>query len=130
MSPFQPSYFYQIKCERNYGDPRQQPEVEYGERFPNERMALIWVIVKNQNVLGDVGGLDDCGEKTNAELAALSVEKLREWLAELKSAREDFDEPLDEEYAVEKKARAEVTPSGTHKKCSSSSSVLSWPSSF
>ena len=73
--------------------------------------ALIWVIMKNQNVLGDVGGLDDCGQKTNTELAASSVEKLREWLAELRSARKDFDEPLDEEYAVEKKARADVTPS-------------------
>jgi hypothetical protein len=66
-----PSYFYQVICRRNYGDPRRQPELQYGERFTNERMALIWVIVQTQKVLGDVDALDECGEKTNAELAAL-----------------------------------------------------------
>ena len=91
-----PNYFYQIKAELYYGDPRRQPEIKYGDRFSNERMALIWVIVLNQRILSDIGGLDDCGEKENVELASMDLVKLRKWRKELTKAKGELDEPADE----------------------------------
>ena len=91
-----PNYFHQIKAELYYGDPRRQLEIKYGDRFSNERMALIWVIVLNQRILSDIGGLDDCGEKENVELASMDLVKLRKWRKELTKAKGELDEPAGE----------------------------------
>ena len=95
----------QVVSSRNFGK-------EYGDRFPNERMGLIWVIVLNQQVLESIGGLDDCGEKSHAELSSMTVEELRKWQAEVNQARSDIEEecgPVDEYYMLERKERTEVT---------------------
>ena len=63
----------------------------------------------NQQELGDIGGLDDCGEKSHAELSSMTVEELRKWQAEVNQARSDiYCGPVDE-HMLERKERTEVT---------------------
>ena len=59
--------------------------------------------------LGDIGGLDDCGEKSHAELSSMTVEELRKWQAEVNQARSDiYCGPVDE-HMLERKERTEVS---------------------
>ena len=57
----------------------------------------------------DFGGLDDCGEKSHAELSSMTVEELRKWQAEVNQARSDiYCGPVDE-HMLERKERTEVS---------------------
>ena len=59
--------------------------------------------------LGDICGLDDCGEKSHAELSSMTVEELRKWQAEVNQARSDiYCGPVDE-HMLERKERTEVS---------------------